>query len=345
MLHISVRLVPRRAPVGHYCRVTIDPLLTMGGVFAGTVVGLTGLGGAAIVTPMLLLLFGVPAPVAVSTDVVSAALMKPVGAWVHLRERTPHLKVVLFLSLGSVPGVLLGTWLFTRLVSDPHGDSTLRQMIGTVLLVAVIVTALRMGLRRFSAAKSDQALNLSTPRLFITLFVGLFVGTLVGLTSVGSGTLIAASLLLLFPAMLPSRLVGTDLVQAVPMLIVGAIAHTGIGEVDPTVLFSLLLGQIPGVWIGARISSRYNGNELRWLLLVLVGSAGLALLGAPTWIATTLTIGGVIVLGAPILVRAYRQRHSGRLADVDPTTPLLSDEMRRRLRIATEDPSERGGPT
>jgi hypothetical protein len=300
---------------------TIDPLLTAGGLFAGTVVGLTGLGGAAIVTPMLLLLFGVPAPVAVSTDVVSAALMKPVGAWVHLRQRTPHLKVVLWLSMGSVPGVLLGTWLFTRLVADAHGDSLLRRMIGAVLIVAVIVTALRMRLRRFRVKHSDQPLDLSTRRLVVTGAIGLFVGTLVGLTSVGSGTLIAASLLLLFPAMLPSRLVGTDLVQAVPMLVAGAIAHWGLGEVDATVLLSLLLGQIPGVWIGARVSSRYNGNELRWLLLVLVGSGGLALLGAPTWLATALTIGGVVGLGAPILVRAYRHRHSGHLAVPPPHTP------------------------
>jgi uncharacterized membrane protein YfcA len=304
---------------------TIDPLLTLGGVFAGTVVGLTGLGGAAIVTPMLLLLFNIPAPVAVSTDVVSAALMKPVGAWVHLRQRTPYLKVVLALSLGSVPGVLVGTWLFSRLVNTAHGEGLLQQMIGGVLVVAVVVTTLRMTIRRFRPSAKPGQLNLSMPRLVITGVVGLFVGCLVGLTSVGSGTLIAASLLLLFPAMLPSRLVGTDLVQAVPMLVVGAIAHAGLGEVDLTVLISLLIGQIPGVWIGAKISSRYNGSELRWLLLVMVGSAGLALLGAPTWIATTLTIGGVVALGTPILVRAYQQRHTGRLADVDPDAPLRSE--------------------
>lgn len=323
---------------------TIDPLLTLGGIFAGTVVGLTGLGGAAIVTPMLLLLFGVPAPVAVSTDVVSAALMKPVGAWVHLRQRTPYMKIVLWLSLGSVPGVLFGTWLFTRLVGegDPHGESLLRQMIGGVLLVAVFVTALRMALRRFAAKRSDKPVSLSTRRLSVTLVVGLVVGTLVGITSVGSGTLIAASLLLLFPAMLPSRLVGTDLVQAVPMLIAGAIAHAGLGEVDLTVLVSLLLGQIPGVWIGARVSSRYNGNELRWLLLVLVGSAGLALLGAPAWLATTLTVGGVVGLGAPILVRAYRQRHTGRLAMVDDPVAQQADTPREPQAAQDAEPDAAG---
>ena len=289
--------------------VSIDLFLTLGGLFAGTVVGMTGLGGAAIVTPMLLIIFNVPAPVAVSTDVVSAAVMKPVGAGVHIKRRTPYYPVVLWLSLGSVPGVLLGTWLFSLLVGEEGGDTALRRLIGVVLLVAVVITLLRLRLRKYSDALAEQPLTFSRGKLALASVVGLFVGTLVGLTSVGSGTLIAASLMILFPAMLPSRLVGTDLVQAVPMLIVGAIAHAGLGEIDTTVLFSLLLGQIPGVFIGARISSRYNGQELRWLLLVLVGSAGLALLGAPSWLATTTTVVGVLVLGIPIIVRSVRHRH------------------------------------
>ena len=287
---------------------TIEPLITLGGLFAGTVVGLTGLGGAAIVTPMLLLLFGIPAPVAVSTDLVSAALMKPVGASVHWRQRTPHWPVVLWLSMGSVPGVLFGSWLFASIAGDPHGDATLRRLIGIVLVLAVIVTLVRMKLRSYATARADTGpIQFTRGRLVITMLCGLVVGILVGLTSVGSGTLIAASLLILFPAMLPSRLVGTDLVQAVPMLIVGAIAHWGIGEVSWTVVVSLLLGQIPGVWFGARISSRYDGQELRWLLLVLVGSSGLALLGALTWLATTITVVGVLGLGIPILLKHYRK--------------------------------------
>ncbi|MFN8184846.1 MAG: sulfite exporter TauE/SafE family protein [Candidatus Nanopelagicales bacterium] len=289
---------------------SIDPFLTLGGLFAGTVVGLTGLGGAAIVTPMLLLIFHVPPAVAVSTDVVSAAVMKPVGAAVHIKRRTPYYPVVLWLSMGSVPGVLLGTWLFSLLVEGEGGDTTLRRMIGVVLLVAVVVTMLRLRLRRYTEQHGEQPLIFSRGKLAIAAGVGLVVGTLVGLTSVGSGTLIAASLMLLFPAMLPSRLVGTDLVQAVPMLVVGAIAHAGLGEIDPTVLVSLLLGQIPGVFIGARISSRYNGQELRWLLLVLVGSAGLALLGVPSWIATTITVVGVLALGVPIIVRHRKQERA-----------------------------------
>ena len=288
--------------------VVIDPWLALGGLFAGTVVGLTGLGGAAIVTPMLLLLFNVPAPIAVSTDLVSAAVMKPVGAAVHIRRKTPYWAVVAWLSMGSVPGVLIGSWLFSLIADTDAGEDALKKIIGSVLVVAVAITVLRLRLRRYAHDHEAEPLVFSRGRLAIAGAVGLVVGVLVGLTSVGSGTLIAASLLLLFPAMLPSRLVGTDIVQAVPMLIVGAIAHAGMGAIDWTIVMSLLLGQIPGVFIGARVSSRYNGQELRWLLLVLVGAGGISLLGAPKWVGTTMTVVGVLALGVPILVRAFRSR-------------------------------------
>jgi uncharacterized membrane protein YfcA len=298
----------------------IDPWLTLGGLFAGTVVGLTGLGGAAIVTPMLLLLFNIPASVAVSTDLVSAAVMKPVGAAVHIKRRTPYWAVVVWLSMGSVPGVLVGSWLFSFIADGEAGEEALKKIIGAVLLVAVAVTLFRLRLRKYAAEHAEDELEFSRSRLTIAGVVGLFVGLLVGLTSVGSGTLIAACLLILFPAMLPSRLVGTDIVQAVPMLIVGAIAHAGMGEIDWAIVASLLIGQIPGVFIGARVSSRYNGQELRWLLLVLVGAGGVSLLGAPGWIGTTITVVGVLGLGVPILVRAFgARRESAR-----PKTPERS---------------------
>lgn len=296
----------------------IDPWLSLGGLFAGVVVGLTGLGGAAIVTPMLLLLFNVPAPIAVSTDLVSAAVMKPVGAAVHIKRRTPYWPVVTWLTMGSVPGVLLGTWLFSLLAETESGEDTLKRIIGVVLLVAVLITALRLRLRKYALDHAEAPMLFSKGRLAIAGAVGLAVGTLVGLTSVGSGTLIAASLLILFPAMLPSRLVGTDIVQAVPMLAVGAIAHAGMGEVDWWIVLSLLLGQVPGVFIGARISSRYNGQELRWLLLVLVAAGGVSLLGAPKWIGTSMTLIGVVTLGVPIVIRALRHRQPASTEDADP---------------------------
>lgn len=303
----------------------IDPWLTLAGLFAGTVVGMTGLGGAAIITPMLLLLFNVPAPIAVSTDLVSAAIMKPIGAGVHIKRRTPYWNVVGWLTAGSVPGVLIGTWWFSHLADAEDGSAMLKKIIGVVLLIAVAVTLARLWLGRYQTQHADAPMEFTRGKLIIACVVGLVVGILVGLTSVGSGTLIAATLIILFPFMLPSRLVGTDLVQAVPMLVVGALAHMSLGEVDWTIVLSLLLGQVPGVFIGARVSSRYNGQELRWLLLVLVGAGGLSLLGIPKEVGVAIVVVGVLALGVPILVKAFRTRHDHHKPAADESPPVVSD--------------------
>jgi len=129
-----------------------------------------------------------------------------------------------------------------------------------------------------------------------TLLLGLVVGVLVGMTSVGSGSLVVTTLLLLYPLLRPSILVGTDLTQAVPMLIAGAIAHAGFGEISIAIVVSLLIGQIPGVWIGARMSSRYDGHALRWLLMVVLAATALKLLGVSSLIAGMIAIVGVIIV-------------------------------------------------
>jgi len=294
--------------------VSLDLWIALGGLFAGVVVGLTGMGGAAIVTPMLIFIFGVPAAVVVSTDVVSAAAMKPVGAVVHLRRQTPHLRIVFWLCVGSIPGVVIGSLIFAQIAGISNGEELLRHFVGIALLVSVAFSVMKLRLKWFKNTDPTGRIFLSNQRRAIVAVVGLVVGILVGITSVGSGTLIAASLIFMFPTMYPSRLVGTDLVQAVPMLIVGALVHWGVGEVDLTVLVSLLLGQLPGVWIGARISSRYNGQALRLLLLVLIGAAGLALVGVPPLYVALLTAGGSLIIGIPIVRETIADRTQERAA-------------------------------
>ena len=293
------------------CRlVSFDVWIAIGGLLAGIVVGLTGMGGAAIVTPMLIFIFGVPPAVAVSTDVVSAASMKPVGAAVHLQRRTPHMRIVLWLCVGSIPGVVLGSLVFAQISGISNGGEILKHFVGFVLLLSVAVSVLRLRLRRFRSTDPNGSVSLTTKRKVLVVAAGLFVGLLVGITSVGSGTLIAATLVLLFPAMYPRRLVGTDLVQAVPMLVVGALIHWGVGDIDLAVLIPLLVGQLPGVWIGARISSRYDGQALRILLLVLIGASGLALIGLPAmWVGIVVATASVVI-GVPILRQAMADRKS-----------------------------------
>ena len=277
----------------------INLALSLGGLLAGLMVGLTGMGGAALVTPMLVLLFGVPPAAAVSSDVVASAVMKPVGALVHVRARTVHWGLVGWLSAGSVPGVLLGTVIFGRVLSSDEASETIRTWIGVVLLLAVGAMLAKVWVgRRASGIRSDhrpQGIDMPVKPL-PTLLLGLAVGVLVGMTSVGSGSLVVTTLLLLYPLLRPSILVGTDLAQAIPMLAAGAIAHAGFGDIDIAVVVSLLIGQVPGVWVGARMSSRYDGQALRWLLMVVLAATALKLLGVSTLIAGMIAVVGVFAV-------------------------------------------------
>jgi uncharacterized membrane protein YfcA len=282
----------------------IDLALSLGGLIAGLIVGLTGMGGAALVTPMLVLLFGINPATAVSSDVVAAAFMKPVGAMVHIRAKTVHWGLVGWLSAGSIPGVLLGTVVFARVLTTDEASATIKTWIGWVLLIAVgaMVAKVWVGRRASGLRATVATLGTDMPvRPVPTLLLGLGVGILVGMTSVGSGSLVVTTLLLLYPLLRPSVLVGTDLTQAVPMLIAGAIAHAGFGDISIAVVVSLLIGQIPGVWIGARMSSRYDGHALRWLLMVVLLATALKLLGVSSLIAGMIAIVGVITVSVMIV--------------------------------------------
>lgn len=300
----------------------IDILLALGGLIAGLLVGLTGMGGALVVTPMLVLIFGVPPAAAVSSDLVAGAVMKPVGALVHIRSGTVHWRLVLWISVGSVPGVLIGSWLFSGVLATSGAESTLRTLLGVVVLIAIAA----MLARKWVGHRADRTQQLShvqqgtdmPVRPLPTILVGAMVGLLVGLTSVGSGSLVVTTLLLLYPLLRPSVLVGTDLTQAVPMLIAGAIAHAGFGEILLPVVVSLLLGQIPGVWIGARMSARYDGSALRWLLMAVLAATAAKLLGAPDLAAGAVGAAGLGVACAAVL----RDRSVG-------TAPELEAEARR----------------
>ena len=282
----------------------VDLLLALAGLFAGLLVGLTGMGGAVIVTPMLVLLFGVPPAAAISADLVAGAVVKPVGSLVHIRAKTVHWKLVLWISVGSVPGVLIGTFLFSRVVRTTNAEATLRTLIGVVVLIAIAAMLAKKWVER-RAVRTQQIAHVQQGtdmpiRVAPAVLVGAVVGLIVGLTSVGSGSLVVTAILLAYPLLRPSVVVGTDLTQAVPMLVVGAIAHAGFGEILIPVVVSLLLGQIPGVWIGARMSARYDGSAMRWLLMVILAATASKLLGAPSWLAGLISVLGLVALGAVV---------------------------------------------
>ena len=301
---------------------SLDFALSLGGLVAGVMVGLTGMGGAALVTPMLVLIFGISPAAAVSSDVVASAIMKPVGALVHIRARTVHWGIVGWLSVGSVPGVIIGTVIFGRVLGSSDAGKLIQSWLGWVLIVALAAMLARTWLTaRASHLRGEHSPTGRDQRVrpILTVALGAGVGMVVGMTSVGSGSLIITCLLLLYPLLRPSFTVGTDLTQAVPMLIAGAVAHAGFGSVSIAVVISLLIGQIPGVWIGARLSSRYDGHVLRWLLMVVLAATALKLLGVSSLIAGMIAvIGVVVVIGLILRERVSARRARPDLASVSP---------------------------
>ncbi len=294
----------------------IDFALSLGGLIAGIMVGLTGMGGAALVTPMLVLVFGINPAAAVSSDVVASAFMKPVGAIVHIRAKTVHWGLVGWLSAGSIPGVLLGTLIFAKVLTSDDASNTIRTWIGWVLIIALAaMIAKNFVSARAKRIRGEQPMQGTDMPVKVvrTMMLGFFVGAIVGMTSVGSGSLIVTIMLLLYPLLRPSVLVGTDLTQAVPMLIAGAIAHAGFGDISIAVVVSLLIGQIPGIYMGAKLSSRYDGHRLRWLLMVVLAATAIKLLGAPAILS-----GAIALIGAAIvIVMILRERAAAKKAAVE----------------------------
>ena len=247
-----------------------------------------------------------PFSVAVKVNLLAAVTSAlSAGFWFLITERV----LVGWLSAGSVPGVLVGTWVFSRVLTTDEASATIRTWIGAVLIVALgAMIAKNLVAARVRAQRGVQPLvGTEMPvKVLPTLLLGLVVGVIVGMTSVGSGSLIVTVLLLLYPLLRPSVLVGTDITQAVPMLIAGAIAHAGLGDIDLAVVASLLIGQIPGVLVGTRLSSRYDGHLLRWLLMVVLAATALKLLGAPSLLSGIIAVAGVVVIGA-LIVRDRRR--------------------------------------
>ena len=249
----------------------VDLMLVLAGVVTGIMVGLTGMGGGALMTPMLVLFFGVSPLTAVGSDLVVSLCMKPVGGLVHVRHRTVSWDIVGWLSAGSVVGAFGGAAL-VGLAGGDHVSSLLRHAIGVALIATSVLMVARPLLQRHGGNASDHV-----TRPVLTLVVGLVGGVLVGLTSVGSGSLIVVLLLLMYPALSSAELVGTDLVQAVPLVASAALGHFFFGSISFGLVGSLLLGAIPGVFVGAQLSARAPARLVRPVLFLVLLSSGLKL--------------------------------------------------------------------
>ena len=279
-----------------------DPSIAVAGVLVGLVVGLTGMGGGALMTPILVFFFGVSPLAAVSSDVVASFFMKPIGGIVHLRRGTVHLGLVTWLCVGSVPGAFAGVLLLRALGDGEQVQDFLLVALGAVLVLAAAAMAaksylkLRERERRHGRQEPPEPqLDRVPVRRLATVLVGCAGGMVVGMTSVGAGSLMIVCLLLLYPAIKVGQLVGTDLVQAVPLVASASLGHLLFGDFELGVTGSILVGAIPGVWLGARVSSRTPGSLVRRALAVIMLASGTKLLGASTPVVLVVTATALVV--------------------------------------------------
>jgi uncharacterized membrane protein YfcA len=274
--------------------VHIDPYVALAGLIVGFTVGLTGMGGGALMTPLLVLLFKVQPLAAISSDLVAAVVMKPVGGGVHLRRGTVNLALVRWLMLGSVPAAFVGVLVLRQLGDGEVVQGRIKLALGWALLLAASSIAARALLqwrttRRAAHATGAGAASVRRAerrpfrvRPLSTILIGVVGGLVVGMTSVGSGSLMIVLLLLAYPMLSSRELVGTDLVQAIPLVASAALGHLLFGDFKLALTASLLLGSVPGAYLGARVSSRAKDVLIRPALTLLLLASGLKLLNLPT---------------------------------------------------------------
>jgi uncharacterized membrane protein YfcA len=279
----------------------LDVAIALAGLFVGFTVGLTGMGGGALMTPILVLLFHVQPLAAVSSDLVAAVVMKPVGGAVHLRRGTVNFALVRWLMVGSVPAAFAGVLVLRQLGEGAVVQERIKVTLGVALLLAAASIAAK-GLLEVRARRSDRPRGRGDRpfrvRPLPTVLIGVTGGLVVGMTSVGSGSLMIVLLLLLYPMLSSSRLVGTDLVQAIPLVASAALGHLLFGDFRLDLTASLLAGSIPGVYLGAKVSSRAKDGIIRPALALVLIASGLKLVGVDT-LQLGLVVGGLVLLALP----------------------------------------------
>ena len=254
---------------------TFNPLLPLSGFVVGALVGLTGVGGGSLMTPLLVLLFGFKPATAVGTDLLYAAITKSGGSWVHHRHGNIDWAITRRLALGSVPAAGLTLLVLAQLGVQGHGATGL---ISVVLGFALLLTALSLFFRQRLldlAKRRSASADFSHHQLVgLTVAVGVILGALVTISSVGAGALGVTALTFLYPNLATRRVVGSDIAHAVPLTLVAGLGHWWLGTVDVVLLVSLLIGSLPGIALGAHFAAKVPERALRGLLasvLLLIG--------------------------------------------------------------------------
>lgn len=299
------------------------PLVIVFGFCVGILVGTTGVGGGSLMTPALILVFGTAPTTAIGTDLAYAAVTKTVGGWRHWRSGTVDMKLALWLAVGSIPGALGGVYVL-HLLEDKLGkesfDDTLLTMVGAALLITAVAVLVRTLIRHVKGERPTIA-PFELRHKVGSVLLGVTVGFVLGLTSAGSGALIAVGLILGF-RLTPRRVVGTDVFHAAMLLWVASIAHLVSGNVDLLLAGNILIGSVPGVWIGSGLATRLPEGTLRPALGTVLLAAGLALLnkaGAGYPIYVIFLVPAVVALALTAL--HFGRERFGRARAPHPSTP------------------------
>jgi uncharacterized membrane protein YfcA len=257
----------------------MDPTIILFGLGVGMLVGITGMGGGSLMTPLLILVIGTKPVVAVGTDLAYGAVTKTLGGWRHFQKGTVFPRLAFWLAVGSCPAALVGVWVLARL-HDALGDDFDTFMliaIGGALFLTGGLVLIRALAISDAAARERGAFRMQTRHKVAAVALGASVGFVLGITSAGSGTLIGIGLILGF-RLSPHRVVGTDVAHAAVLLWVAAAAHVVSGNVDFGLAGTILIGSLPGVWIGTNLATRMPKNALRTALGVVLLASSLALL-------------------------------------------------------------------
>jgi len=276
----------------------VDPYIVLGSAVVGFLVGTTGAGGGALMTPMLILLFAVKPSTAISSDLVAAVVMRPIGAAVHLRKGTVNLGLVGWMVLGSVPMAFLGAYFLHLLGNSKSAQDNIQIALGAALLVGATAMVARLVLDRRAGRTRRGLVHGLTVRPLPTVLIGMVGGLIVGMTSVGSGSLMIVLLLFVYPYIGVNQLVGTDLTQAVPLTLAAALGALAFGHVELAVTTSIVIGSVPAVLVGSFVSSRAPDRFVRPIITFVIFASGLKYVGLGTtalgWVLCGVLLGAAV---------------------------------------------------
>jgi len=294
----------------------MDPAIVVFGLGIGVLVGMTGMGGGSLMTPLLILIFGIQPTTAIGTDIFYSAVTKTVGGWRHLKMKTVNMELVKWLAIGSVPAAVAGVAIVSELekhIGEERLDSLVYAVLGGTLLMVGIITLARALILRNLVDERDR-FDVERRHKVAAIAIGATTGFVIGVTSAGSGTVIAILLIAVY-RLSPRKVVGTDVFHAAVLLWAAGIAHWIGGNVDFVLAANILLGSVPGVVIGASLSGRAPVGFIRTALgLVLVGSGFVTIQkGDPNvWpiAAAVAALGLGAILAAPRVLHRRREREA-----------------------------------